>query len=453
MISYDTIQVPIQQIKMLQGSNEVNPLASLESARQEDVDNLLAAKDNLLVRCKNTIKELHKEIDKEKQQRELLNKNLTEIREEIKEYKNMMEEKQVKVEKAENLNRTLVEELETSKRQIQQLFVKINELKTSQELETDKSKISLKESNEELLRMIDDKDRQMKELIHIIEGLEGKLNETEEESQIILAQLEKANIQSQTQHNELTKISNDLKKLLQENQSLKDSNKLTIEEMNKKIFIKEKEMREMMNVKEEEWHKKMEVKEKELKESAYKIKNELSNTVQQMVEDTNNLRKENLDLRNEIFQLKNSYEKKLKQEIEDSYDKDQKILILEKQIEELKLIEAKVAEERKEVIIEELRQNKEEISAIKKEYKEEINRLSNILSTLSSNNERLKEKYNEAVSRLSKANEVIEEYKKIVENINKLKEEKMDDLITIESENSRLKKAIEVSINITHRMK
>jgi DNA repair exonuclease SbcCD ATPase subunit len=449
MVSYDVVP------RIL---NEVNPLASLESPRQEDVDTLLAAKDSLLVRCRSTIEELHKEIDKEKQQRELLKKNLTEIREEIEEYKSMVEEKQVKVEKAENLNRTLIEELETSKRQVQQLSVKVNELRTTQELnakelELNKSQLSIKESNEELLKMIDEKDRQIKELIHIIEGLEGKLNETEEKNRVILVQLDKVNTQSQVQHNELIKINNDLKRLLQENQSLKDSNKVIIEEMNRKVLNKEKEVKELMNLKKEEWHEKMQLRENELKESTDQVKSELSSTVKQMVEDNNNLRKENLDLRNEVFQLKNSYEKKLKQEIQESYDKNQKILALEKQIEEYKLAKYKATEERKEVIIEELKQNKEEINAIKKEYREEINKLSNILSTLSINNERLTEKYNDSMSRLNKANEVIEEYKKIVDNVNKLKEEKMEDLMVIESENGRLKKTIEVSVSVIHRMR
>lgn len=94
-------------------------------------------------------------------------------------------------------------------------------------------------------------------------------------------------------------------------------------------------------------------------------------------------------------------------------------------------------EEYKSVTNSEMRKNDKEIQNIKNEYQEEVERLSEILNSLT-------EKCNAANLKLAKSDDIIKEYKKVIENVNATKEEKMNELVAIEIEYQKSKKALEV---------
>lgn len=109
------------------------------------------------------------------------------------------------------------------------------------------------------------------------------------------------------------------------------------------------------------------------------------------------------------------------------------------------LAEAKTENERgRAKMMEELRHNNDDILGVKQDYKAEIERLSGLLKSLTANNERLKGKLEESEIKLSKSADIIEDYKAVIEGVNKTKEDKMKELVDAEIENEKLKKAIDV---------
>lgn len=446
------------RVSQLRSIPELNSQQRYEGSGSplQDVDSIVATKDTLLIRCKKTIEELHEEVSKERLQKETLSKSLRGINREIEGFKEKIAEKEENIQQAEMLNKTLADELEAAKRQIQQLAIRVRELKETQELNASRSELRpgdgeiYKENYDKFLRMIDERDKQIKELIHIIEGLESSQAESENKNSLFIDQLDEMERQmkylKESQSLQVERLTNDNKRLVLENETLRDDKTSLIETLRQQAIEKEAKLKSALIRREEELTAQIAARERQMKESADQLKVELTKSIQNLTANAENLRSENLSLRGELLSLKNSYEEKLKEHIEELYSKDQAIAALEKHIHEA--AKEQLQSESKGAIIEELKQNSEEILAIKKEYKKEVDRLSSMLSKVTHSNERLDEKCRESMSRLRKAEDIIEEYKRVIDNLSRSKETKLNELISAEEDNSRLRKALDVLCDV-----
>ena len=70
--------------------------------------------------------------------------------------------------------------------------------------------------------MIDERDKQIKELIHIIEGLEGDLANSETKNKDIIEELSNVKRQNELQDEELEKTNSEIRKLALENETLRN---------------------------------------------------------------------------------------------------------------------------------------------------------------------------------------------------------------------------------------
>eukprot|EP00826_Nyctotherus_ovalis_P017933 TRINITY_DN15310_c0_g1_i5.p1 TRINITY_DN15310_c0_g1~~TRINITY_DN15310_c0_g1_i5.p1 ORF type:complete len:395 (-),score=167.98 TRINITY_DN15310_c0_g1_i5:659-1843(-) len=370
----------------------------------------------------------------------------------LKASKKKIAEKEENIQQAEMLNKTLADELEAAKRQIQQLAIRVRELKETQELNASRSEMRssdgeiYKENYDKFLRMIDERDKQIKELIHIIEGLESSQAESENKNSFFIDQLDEMERQmkylKESQSLQVERLTNDNKRLVLENEALRDDKNSLIETLKQQVVEKEAKLKSTLIQREEELTTQIAARERQMKESADQLKVELTKSIQNLTTNAESLRNENLSLRGELLSLKNSYEEKLKEHIEEIYNKDQAIATLEKHIHEA--AKEQLQSESKGAIIEELKQNSEEISAIKKEYKKEVDRLSSMLGKMTHSNERLEEKCRESMNKLRKAEDIIEEYKRVIDNLSRSKETKLNELISAEEDNSRLRKTLDV---------
>jgi len=430
------------------------------------VTDLVASKDNLLIRCKDTIEELHKEVDKEKKNKEILNQSLMEVNTELEESKRKMIDKDEKIENLEKSCAQLSEELEAANSKNSELSQKVKELKyleqsSQNEVEyksavmanTEQERKELRKNNDELLEMVDERDKQIKDLIHIIEDLEGKLGEKEESHRDVIASLGMANSHLVSKKEEVDNLYSKIDELTKENEDLKrnlqNSDEIVISLRNQ-YKSKENELRNILDSTQEKHKSELTTREIEMKENSKKLKEELDKSMQQMMIDNEKYKAENIALRGELQKVKEIYDDKFKSISLDNSDKEAIISALRRQLQDKEnevsqLKENTVMTNRsKAAILDELHQNNEQISSIKKEYKDEIERLSSICKTLNFNNEKLQEKLSETFTKLEKSEDVINEYKKVVENLTKTKENKMQELMDAESENEKLKKILDV---------
>ena len=458
------------RMSQLQGEQYTSPTMGNIIAGEgfSSVNDIVASKDNLLMRCKDTIEELNKEVDKERKNKEYISKSLFGVNTELEESKHKLIERDEKLETLENNNRSLAEDLEEAKEKVQHLSLLVKELKTSEksnanEVEyksavvasTEQERRDLRQNNEELLAMVDERDKQIKDLIHIIEELEGKVAENEERYKEIIMTLKSANEQIDVLKNELDASHIRSKELYKDNKELKGTLKnqeALIDTLKAQYKDKENELRVMLDLKEEKHKSEFAAREKEVKDSSVQFRTELDKSVQQMLSDCEKYKAENISLRNELNKTKEIFDEKTLTITRESSNKDTTIALLKKQVSDRDaeirdLREGQYSTDKSKAgILEELRQNNEQIFAIKKEYMDEIDRLSEILKTLSFNNERLNDKYTEESLKLEKAEDVIEEYKRVIDDLSKSKDNKMQELVDVEVENERLKKAVDVTL-------
>ncbi len=103
---------------------------------------IVTSKDNLLIRCRETIQELHVEIDKEKyspdicdcparKQKATLSKGLSDTSSELETAKKKLGEREEKIEELQKENRNLADELGLCRDQVQQLTTKVRELRVN----------------------------------------------------------------------------------------------------------------------------------------------------------------------------------------------------------------------------------------------------------------------------------------------------------------------------------
>lgn len=162
-----------------------------------------------------------------------------------------------------------------------------------------------------------------------------------------------------------------------------------------------------------------------------------------------------MSLRSELAKTKEIAEQKLSSQAQNNLSNEATIttlqkLLAEKDMELKSVRESQQSQERgKTSMLEELRQNNEDIKNVKREYKDEIERLSAMLQTLSLENEKWKDRLNEAETKVIKSEEIIDEYKKVIDSINSSKDNKMQELVETEIENERLKKLVDVSRDLS----
>ena len=123
--------------------------------------------------------------------------------------------------------------------------------------------------------------------------------------------------------------------------------------------------------------------------------------------------------------------------------------LMEKRL-ELKVVQEALDRERQEheqhkaFTRDELRQNATQIEQIRDEYKTEIERLGELLATVTQTNEALKNKADQLEARLYQSEDIICDYKKMIEGLNVSKERQMQELMAVEAQNAQLLKQLEV---------
>ncbi len=145
----------------------------------------------------------------------------------------------------------------------------------------------------ELLGLIDERDKQIKELISIVEGLEQKLSEQDEQHKGAAGTLEEANLRIDEQRVALNQAKTQNQTLAAENAELQSAVKerdAALLELDHKFKAHEEEMRAELEDRERHHQSEVQVRDRETKEGSQRLREELDKSYQQFALDAEKVR-------------------------------------------------------------------------------------------------------------------------------------------------------------------